>query len=48
MRLELTHKFCGGAKKKEVTPDGHKDESVFDIEQGVSIGLFVKNVSRGS
>ncbi len=32
----------GNVKKKEVTPDGHKDENVFDIEQGVAIGLFVK------
>ena len=32
----------GNLKKKEVTPDGHRDENVFDIEQGVSIGLFVK------
>ena len=32
----------GNLKKKEVTPDGRKDENVFDIEQGVSIGLFVK------
>lgn len=32
----------GNARKKEVTPDGSKDENVFDIMQGVSIGLFVK------
>ena len=32
----------GNLKKKEVTPNGHKDENVFDIEQGVGIGLFVK------
>ena len=32
----------GNLKKKEVTPDGSKDENVFDIEQGVAIGLFVK------
>ena len=32
----------GNAKKKEVCPDGTADVNVFDIEQGVSINLFVK------
>ena len=32
----------GNAKKKEVSPDGSADVNVFDIEQGVSINLFVK------
>ncbi len=32
----------GNAKKKEVTPEGGKDENVFDIMQGVSINIFVK------
>ena len=32
----------GNAKKKERAPDGGKDENVFDIQQGVAIGLFVK------
>ena len=32
----------GNVKKKERTPDGSKDENVFDIEQGVAISLFVK------
>ncbi len=32
----------GNAKKKERTPDGSKDENVFDIQQGVAIGIFVK------
>lgn len=32
----------GNAKRKEHTPDGGKDENVFDIQQGVAIGLFVK------
>lgn len=32
----------GNTKKKETTPDGHKDENVFDIMQGVSINIFVK------
>ena len=33
----------GSTKKKEVPPDGGSDENVFDIEQGVAIGLFVKH-----
>lgn len=32
----------GNAKKKEIAPDGGKDENVFDITQGVSINLLVK------
>ena len=32
----------GNTKKKEVSPDGSKDENVFDIQQGVSINLFIK------
>ena len=36
----------GNAKKKERTPDGGKDENVFDIQQGVAVGLFVKPVER--
>ena len=31
----------GNSKKKERAPDGGKDENVFDIQQGVAIGLFV-------
>jgi predicted helicase len=39
----------GNAKKKERSPDGSKDENVFDIEQGVAISLFVrkKGVEKG-
>ncbi len=33
----------GNSKKKENAPDGSKDENVFDIMQGVSINLLVKN-----
>jgi predicted helicase len=33
----------GNAKKKETAPDGSKDENVFDITQGVSISLLIKN-----
>ena len=32
----------GNAKKKERSPDGSRDENVFDIEQGVAISIFVK------
>ncbi|MCX8038634.1 MAG: DNA methyltransferase, partial [Candidatus Sumerlaeia bacterium] len=33
----------GNTKKKETAPDGSKDENVFDIQQGVAIGIFVKS-----
>lgn len=33
----------GNSLKKETTPDGGKDENVFDIRQGVAIALFIKN-----
>jgi len=32
----------GNSLKKEKCPDGSKDENVFDIQQGVAIGLFIK------
>jgi predicted helicase len=32
----------GSSIKKEKCPDGSKDENVFDIQQGVAIGLFIK------
>jgi hypothetical protein len=32
----------GNSLKKETCPDGSKDENVFDIRQGVAIGVFVK------
>ncbi len=32
----------GNSKKKETCPDGSLDKNVFDIQQGVSIGIFVK------
>jgi predicted helicase len=32
----------GNSKKKETSPDGSVDINVFDIQQGVSINLFVK------
>jgi type I restriction-modification system DNA methylase subunit len=36
----------GNAKKQEVTPDGASDKNVFDIQQGVAIGIFVKNPDK--
>jgi type I restriction-modification system DNA methylase subunit len=38
----------GNSKKKEVSPDGSKDENVFDIQQGVSINIFIKNSNKKS
>lgn len=32
----------GNAKRKETAKDGSKDENVFDIQQGVSINIFIK------
>lgn len=32
----------GNSKKKEISPDGNKDENIFNIMQGVSISIFVK------
>ncbi|WP_457636843.1 type ISP restriction/modification enzyme [Oceanithermus sp.] len=37
----------GNSKKKEKAPDGGPDENVFDIQQGVAIGLFVKRGEAG-
>ena len=36
----------GNSKKKETTPDGGKDENVFDIQQGVSINILVKTSKK--
>ncbi len=33
----------GNSLKKEKTPEGGKDENVFDIRQGVAIAIFIKN-----
>ncbi|MGZ3609569.1 MAG: type ISP restriction/modification enzyme, partial [Ktedonobacteraceae bacterium] len=38
----------GNAKKKERAPDGTKDENVFDIQQGVAIGIFVKRQEKAT
>jgi predicted helicase len=37
----------GNSLKKEKCPDGSKDENVFDIQQGVAIGIFIKNKNLG-
>lgn len=36
----------GNAKKKELCPDGSRDENMFDIQQGVSMGFFVLGGGR--
>ncbi|HEY83295.1 MAG TPA: N-6 DNA methylase [Dehalococcoidia bacterium] len=54
MRQSLMNSFTdiyilnlhGNVKKKEVAPDGSKDENVFDIQQGVAIGIFIKEPGR--
>lgn len=38
----------GNVKKKERTPEGGKDDNVFDIQQGVAIGIFVKHSNSES
>ena len=56
MRQSLLNSFTdvyilnlhGNVKKKEVAPDGGKDENVFDIQQGVAIGLFIKEIGKDS
>ncbi len=53
MRQSLMHTFDeiyvldlhGNTKKKETSPDGSKDENVFDIQQGTAIILMVKGIS---
>ena len=36
----------GNVKKRETCPDGSKDENVFDIQQGVAIGIFIKEAGK--
>ena len=38
----------GNSKKRESAPDGGKDENVFDIQQGVAIGIFVKHATESA
>jgi predicted helicase len=57
MRQSLTNTFNqmyfidlhGNKRKKEKTPEGNKDENIFDIEQGVSISILIKktNIEKG-
>jgi predicted helicase len=35
----------GNSKKKERCPDGSEDKNVFDIQQGVAIGIFIKRTN---
>lgn len=56
MRQHLTNSFNeiyvldlhGSALKREICPDGSKDENVFDIRQGVAISFFVRNKGTSS
>mgnify|MGYP000444499232 CR=1 FL=1 len=36
----------GNVIKREITPEGSNDVNVFDIQQGVSIGIFIKQYTR--
>jgi len=36
----------GNSKKKEVCPDRTPDQNVFDIQQGVAIGIFIKSANK--
>ena len=38
----------GNSKKKEVSPDGSKDENVFDIMQGVAIIIAIKKKQKSN
>ncbi|MHB8596748.1 MAG: type ISP restriction/modification enzyme [Ktedonobacteraceae bacterium] len=54
MRQSLMHTFDhlyllnlhGSTKPKEIPPSGIVDQNVFDIQQGVAIGIFVKYLSH--
>jgi len=37
----------GSSRKNEKCPDGRKDVNVFDIQQGVAVGIFIKNKKLG-
>ena len=37
----------GNSRKGETTPEGEQDQNVFDIQQGVAIGIFVKKGAGG-
>lgn len=36
----------GNTTKQEVTPEGNKDENVFDIRTGVTISIFIKDLDK--
>ncbi len=36
----------GSSKPYEISPDGSKDENIFDIQPGVSIGIFIKHLHQ--
>jgi len=38
----------GNVREKETSPDGSKDENVFDIKQGVAISIFIKELNNES
>ena len=38
----------GSSKPKETSPDGSPDQNVFDIQQGVSIGIFIKEQKKAT
>lgn len=54
MRQSLMNSFTdiyilnlhGNIRKKKVAPDGGRDQNVFDIQQGVAIGLFIKELGK--
>ena len=54
MRQQLLRTFTdiylldlhGNARLRERAPDGDVDENVFDIQQGVAIGIFVKEAGK--
>jgi len=37
----------GNSNRQEVSPSGGKDENIFDIQQGVSINIFIKTGKKG-
>jgi predicted helicase len=37
----------GNTKKKEVAPNGSKDKNVFDVQQGVSVCMMLKEQFKG-
>ncbi|GAB4299179.1 MAG: DNA methyltransferase [Myxococcota bacterium] len=55
MRLDLMKTFDeiyilnlhGNVRKRELSPDGSKDANVFNIQQGVAVGIFVKRGGEG-